>query len=39
MPMYLLFRDIGLLDTRAGRVPENEINALNNHGANSRRDA
>jgi hypothetical protein len=38
-PMYPLFWDIGLLDPRAGRVPENEIITLNDQGANSRRVA
>ena len=39
VPIYPLFCDMGLLDTRVGRVPENEVIALNNQGGNSRRDA
>ncbi len=37
--MNRLFREIGSLDTRVARVPENEVIALNNQDDNSRRDA
>jgi hypothetical protein len=38
-PAHPLFGDIWLFDPRVGRVAENEIIALNNEGANSRRVA
>jgi hypothetical protein len=34
-----LFRDIGMVDRRRSRAPENEIVALNDKGANPRRAA